>query len=256
MQKQQTLTRKLTMIKSSNMSKDLSRSSPSKGELQSKQLIKMAVNSEISANREIEKSTSELMIMDKSIDNSIHGGGQFVEPQTPDLNRSMQDPVEDSKSFNIDIQDDLKNETDVKHDEKILNTPAVAYGEMEQVKKPMSATKIQEKNESSSRRSGPSKTVGVTPQARNKNRNGLLRKNSQSSVMKGGSTNRSHKNSRSRSRNSRSDFESNSMNNISVIEGELHLSEKLQKYINRIAATCMGQMYASRYIKDWRRKNA
>lgn len=34
------------------------------------------------------------------------------------------------------------------------------------------------------------------------------------------------------------------------------LCEKLQKYINRIAVTCLGQMYATRYMRDWNRKNA
>ena len=46
------------------------------------------------------------------------------------------------------------------------------------------------------------------------------------------------------------------MNNVSAYEGDLQLSEKLQKYINRIAATCLGQQYAQKYVRNWNQKNA
>ena len=59
------------------------------------------------------------------------------------------------------------------------------------------------------------------------------------------SSGRSHSNSRSD--RSRSD--------LSALDAEMHLSEKLQKYINRIAATCMTSIYAQRYIREWRRRN-
>ena len=36
----------------------------------------------------------------------------------------------------------------------------------------------------------------------------------------------------------------------------MHLSEKLQKYINRIAMTCLGQAYAQKYFREWNRRNA
>lgn len=59
------------------------------------------------------------------------------------------------------------------------------------------------------------------------------------------SSGRSHSNSRSD--RSRSD--------LSALDTEMHLAEKLQKYINRIAATCMTSMYAQKYMREWRRRN-
>ena len=45
-----------------------------------------------------------------------------------------------------------------------------------------------------------------------------------------------------------------SKSDMSGYEGDLHLSEKIQKYINRIAVTCMGPVYSSRYQREHRRK--
>ena len=35
----------------------------------------------------------------------------------------------------------------------------------------------------------------------------------------------------------------------------MHLSQKLQKYINRVAATCMGTQYAHRYMREYKLRN-
>ena len=49
-----------------------------------------------------------------------------------------------------------------------------------------------------------------------------------------------------------SEIDFNKSGEISVIE--MHLSEKLQKYINRIALTCMGPAYSTKYARELRRK--
>lgn len=45
-----------------------------------------------------------------------------------------------------------------------------------------------------------------------------------------------------------------SKSQVSKYDGEQHLSEKIRKYINRIAVTCMGPMYSTRYLREYRRK--
>ena len=59
-----------------------------------------------------------------------------------------------------------------------------------------------------------------------------------------------------RSRGFGSELSVTSMNDVSAFEGEMHLSEKLQKYINRIAVTCLGEAYALKHMRAWRMKNA
>ena len=204
---------------------------------------------------EMQRTSSELMVMDQSVElASIHGGGRVLEPASPDL--SIEKDEDDNKSLNLDIHDDLKNESALgagrpDNDQKETNS------QTDHLRKPMSATVIDENNEHTGR-SSPSRPVGKTPQAATSavNIQRMMRKSSQGSMNRnGGSTNRSPKNSFSRRSRSRSDLETNSMNNISAIEGELHLSEKLQKYINRIAVTCMSPLYAARYVRDWKRRN-
>lgn len=52
-----------------------------------------------------------------------------------------------------------------------------------------------------------------------------------------------------------SNYDSQSIANISAYEGELSLPEKMQKYINRIACTCMGQQYSHKYRAQWSKRN-
>ena len=70
----------------------------------------------------------------------------------------------------------------------------------------------------------------------------------------GGGSSRPGSKSPSRVSRGGSDYDNSSMQNVSAFDNDMQLSEKLQKYINRIAATCMGSLYAARYIRDWNRK--
>lgn len=66
---------------------------------------------------------------------------------------------------------------------------------------------------------------------------------------------RSHA-SASKSRDFQSEYDQSSINDASVYDREMPLSEKLQKYINRIAVTCLGQQYAQKYVREWNKRNA
>ena len=99
----------------------------------------------------------------------------------------------------------------------------------------------------------PKQTTIVKSALRRVNNLGVV---SNSTPVKG---RRNSRNSRSASKNNsqgNSDYDSVSISNLSATNlNELDLAKKLEKYINRIAATCMGQQYSHKYIREWERKN-
>lgn len=164
------------------------------------------------------------------------------------INKTLDNVREDNgiKDFNLDLRQDLAHNTRDNKNFPIVSVITDSFEGKDQAKEQLPSTLPlsnlpQKLNKSSLRKSElPSKRGEQRLQSAtgSSNRGGQRQSSMPSKVSRAGSN-----------------YDSISINNMSAYEGELSTGEKMQKYINRIACTCMGQQYSHKYRAQWSKRN-